>query len=298
MKVEVGSQFMPELRGVPLVPAYVDLMLATISQVCSLDSPFEKDLEDYAAGHCDSVELWLTKLETWLQAHSLDDFRFLRDKLGLQTPVASFQGGLLASQAERRQEAWGLFDRRLKLCREAGIGTMVVACDVPRQGFDQQMLERVVMSLQELGQHAGDAGVRVALEFQASSAFINNVKTLAMLLGDLGHPSLGICLDVFHYHTGSSKPADLAAVTKDNLFHVQVCDVADLPRELITDSQRILPGEGDIDLGPILQRLKSIGYQGCVSLEVLNPQLWLIPPLQMGEIGMTCLRRMLGQASM
>jgi 4-hydroxyphenylpyruvate dioxygenase len=273
-------------------------MLATISQVCSLDSPFEKDLEDYAAGHCDSVELWLTKLETWLQTHSLDDFRFLRDKLGLQTPVASFQGGLLASQAERRQEAWGLFDRRLKLCREAGIETMVVACDVPRQGFDQQMLERVVVSLQELGQHAGDAGVRVALEFQASSAFLNNVKTLAMLLGDLGHTSLGICLDVFHYHTSSSKPADLAAVTKDNLFHVQVCDVADLPRELITDSQRILPGEGDIDLGPILQRLQTIGYQGGVSLEVLNPQLWLIPPLQMGEIGMTCLRRMLGQASM
>jgi len=273
-------------------------MLATISQVCSLESPFEKDLEDYAAGHCGSIEIWLTKLETWLQRHSLDDFRRLREKLNLQTPVASFQGGLLASQGERRSEAWQLLERRLKLCREAGFGTIVVACDVPRVGFDQQVLERVLVSLQELGQKCGDAGVRAAIEFQASSAFGNNVKTLAMLLGDLNQPSLGICLDAFHYHTSSSKPADLTSLTTENLFHVQLCDVADLPRELVTDSQRILPGEGDIDLAPLLDRLRAIHYTGCVSLEILNPQLWHVPALQMGEIGITCLRRLLGQASM
>jgi 4-hydroxyphenylpyruvate dioxygenase len=140
--------------------------------------------------------------------------------------------------------------------------------------------------------------VRAAIEFQASSAFGNNVKTLAMLLSDLGQPSLGICLDAFHYHTGSSKPSDLQLLTTANLFHVQLCDIADLPRELATDSQRILAGEGDIDFAPILARLREINYPGCVSLEILNPQLWLVPPLQMGEIGITCLRKLLGQAAM
>ncbi len=273
-------------------------MLATISQVCSLNSPFQQDLEDYAAGHCGSVELWLTKLETWLQKHSLDDFRRLRDKLELQTPVASFQGGLVASQGDRRKEAWQLLDRRLMLCQQAGIDTIVVACDVPLQGFDQLTLDRVVVSLQDLGQRCGDRGVRAAIEFQATSAFGNNVKTLALLLQDVGHTSLGVCLDAFHYHTGSSKPPDLETLTAANLFHVQLCDIADLPRELASDSQRILPGEGDIDFAPLLRRLRTIHYQGCVSLELLNPQLWLVPPLQMGEIGITCLRRLLGQAAM
>jgi 2-keto-myo-inositol isomerase len=114
----------------------------------------------------------------------------------------------------------------------------------------------------------------------------------------LNQPSLGICFDAYHYHTGSSKPGDLAALTRDNLFHVQLCDITDLPRELVTDSGRILPGEGDIDLAPILQHLQQIDYQGCVSLEILNPNLWCVPPLQMGEIGITCLRRLLGQATM
>jgi len=47
-----------------------------------------------------------------------------------------------------------------------------------------------------------------------------------------------------------------------------------------------------------VEHLKQIGYTGCVSLEVMNPQLWQVPARQMGEIGMTCLRKMLGQASM
>jgi 2-keto-myo-inositol isomerase len=273
-------------------------MLPTISQVCSLNSPFQQDLEDYAAGHVGSVELWLTKFEQWLTNHSLDDFKRIRDKLELQTPVASFQGGLLASQGERRQQAWELLDRRLLLCQQAGIGVLVVACDVPRQGFDQEMLDRTVASLQDLGERCSKHGVRAAIEFQSSAAFGNNVKTLAMLLGDLNQPSLGICFDAYHYHTGSSKPGDLAALTRDNLFHVQLCDITDLPRELVTDSGRILPGEGDIDLAPILQHLQQIDYQGCVSLEILNPNLWCVPPLQMGEIGITCLRRLLGQATM
>lgn len=273
-------------------------MLATISQVCSLNSPFQQDLEDYAAGHCGSVELWLTKFETWLQTHALDDFRRLRDKLELQTPVASYQGGVLASQGERRKEAWDLLDRRLTLCKQAGIGTIVVACDVPRAGFDQQTLDRVIVSLQDLGRRCGDVGVRAAIEFQATAAFGNNIKTLAQLLQDIGHPSLGICLDAFHYHTGPSKPSDLELLTQQNLFHVQLCDIADLPRELATDSGRILPGEGDIDFAPILQHLQKINYQSCVSLELLNPQLWLVSPLQMGEVGITCLRRLLGQAAM
>jgi hypothetical protein len=30
----------------------------------------------------------------------------------------------------------------------------------------------------------------------------------------------------------------------------------------------------------------------------MNPQIWLVPPRQFGEIGMTALRKLLGQASM
>ncbi len=48
-------------------------MLPAIAQVCSLSSSFEKDVEDYAAGHVPAIELWLGKLETFLETHTTSD---------------------------------------------------------------------------------------------------------------------------------------------------------------------------------------------------------------------------------
>jgi sugar phosphate isomerase/epimerase len=114
----------------------------------------------------------------------------------------------------------------------------------------------------------------------------------------VGSPHLGLCLDVFHYYTGPSKPEDLHYLSPQNLFHVQFCDLADVPREFATDADRILPGDGDIPLAPIVQHLREIGYTGTVSVELMNPRIWQIPPRQFGEIALTALRKVLGLASM
>ena len=272
-------------------------MRPAISQVCTLGASFERDVEDYAAGKCDVLEIWLTKLETYLESHSLQDVQRLLAEQQMSAPVASFQGGLLTSQGERRKEAWDLFRRRLELCRQLGISTLVVVCDIAPP-LEQQDVERARMSLQQAAQEAGQRGVRIALEFQARAALGNNLQTAVALVGEVASPHLGICLDVFHYHTGPSKLEDLSYLTTSNLFHVQLSDMADVPREFAADADRILPGDGEILLEPIVQRLKEIGYAGVVSLELMNPQLWQVPPLQLGEIGMTAMRKTLGLAAM
>jgi sugar phosphate isomerase/epimerase len=126
----------------------------------------------------------------------------------------------------------------------------------------------------------------------------NNLQTAAALVAEVGSPALGLCFDVFHYYTGPSKLEDLAYLARDSLFHVQLCDLAGVPRELATDADRVLPGDGDFQLEPIVEHLRRIDYQGHVAIELANPQIWRIPPLQFGEIAMTALRKVLGQASM
>ena len=213
------------------------------------------------------------------------------------TPVASFQGGLLTSQGEFRREHWDSFGRRLEICKQLGVQTLVVVADIHGQ-LSQQDFERVQVSLKQAADQAGAAGVRLALEFQGRAAFANNLQTAVALVAEAGSPALGLCLDVFHYYTGPSKLEDLAYLSPQNLFHVQLCDLSGQARELAADSDRILPGDGDFQLQPIIEQLKSIGYSGCVSVELMNPQIWLVPPRQFGEIGMTALRKLLGQASM
>lgn len=272
-------------------------MLPTLASVSTLPWPLDRDLEDYGAAHVPAMEIWLTKLEEYLKTHSVAEAKELFAQHGVQTPVAAGQGGLLSSQGPQREAAWELFRGRLDLCQQLGIGTLVVAGDIdpPRS---QQDLDRVSVSLTQLAQEAGRRGLRIALEFQARAGFANNLQTAAALVHEAGSPHLGLCFDAFHYHVGSSKPEDLGYLTKANLFHVQLCDLADVPRELAADRDRILPGDGEIALSHLVTHLGRIAYTGPVSIEILNPQLWQVPPRQLAEIAITALRKVLGQASM
>jgi 4-hydroxyphenylpyruvate dioxygenase len=295
-------------------------MLPTISQICTLQASFEADVADYAAGACRTMEVWLGKLETYLANHSREDVRRLLAEHAMAAPVASYQGGLLDSQGDARREHWRHFARRLELCRELGIGTLVVAADVadaqvvgrisnPSEAAARAvgrvgnpsygpLIDRVKASLAQAAEQAGRHGVRLALEFQARAALANNLQTAAALVEEVGSPHLGLCLDAFHFAVGPSKTEDLGYLSASNLFHVQLCDLAGVPRELATDADRILPGDGDLPLGPLVDHLRAIGYAGAASVELMNPTLWQVPPRQFGEIAITALRKLLGQASM
>ncbi|RIK83662.1 MAG: sugar phosphate isomerase/epimerase [Planctomycetota bacterium] len=280
-------------------------MKPAVAQVCSLESAFERDIEDYAAGACSAIELWLGKLEGFLEQHTAAEVRELLASHGLVAPVASFQGGLLTSQGERRREHWDHFARRLDLLREIGVETLVVAADIGGP-LTQEDIDRVTASLAEaaavaLAQpaaRAASSGVRLAVEFQARASFMNNLQTAAAVIADLGSPHVGLCLDAFHYYVGPSKPEDLAYLSAANVFHVQVCDLPGVAREFASDSDRVLPGDGDIPLEPLVAALKAIRYDGYVSVELMNPQIWRVPARQFGEIAMTAVRKLLGLARM
>ncbi len=272
-------------------------MTPALAQVCSLNSPFTTDIVDYAAGHCHAIEIWLGKLETFLETHSTDDVRRLLEENEVTAATASYQGGLLTSQGQRREESWRHFRQRLALARQLGIRTLVLACDIPGP-LDQQTLDRASGSLSEAAKLAEEHQVRLALEFQAPAAFGNNLQTAVAMVAAADNAWLGICLDAFHFYCGPSKLADLHLLTPQNLFHVQVCDLSGHLRELASDADRILPGDGDLPLEPIVHHLHQIQYDGDVAVELMNPQLWQIPPRQFGEIAITALRKLLGQARM
>jgi sugar phosphate isomerase/epimerase len=174
---------------------------------------------------------------------------------------------------------------------------LVIAGDVAGP-LSQEGFERLRMSLVQAAQQADEFGVRLALEFQAQAVFPNNLQSAASLVEEIASPSLGLCLDAFHFFTGPSKESDLAYLSSANLFHVQFCDLAGTAREFATDADRVLPGDGDFPLGLIVARLREIEYAGHVSVELMNPGIWQIPPRQFGEVGITALRKVLGMASM
>lgn len=266
-------------------------MILCVSQVCTLPAGFADDVAGYAGGGCRAVEVWLTKLERHLEATPVADTRKLAADMGVSLPAASYHGGLLLSQGEARTATLDHFKRRLDLCQVLGIPTLVLAADVSRP--EPATLGRAVAALAEAGRWAAGFGVRLAFEFRGANSVVSSLDTAVALAAQSGEPNVGVCLDVFHYHQGPSKEADLDLLTASNLFHVQVCDVAGVPRELMTDSDRVFPGEGDFHLGPVVRRLREINYAGAVSVEVMNPVLWQAKPTQVGELALAAVQRLL-----
>jgi len=268
-------------------------MKPCISQATTMPATFAEDVEAYSAAGVRAMEVWLTKLETAVQQSSPADLKKSLEDKQLALVAASYQGGLLLSQGEQRKAHFDHFKRRLDLCQSFGIGTLLLVADFA-QKVSATDLERAVVSLKQAAQWAAGFGVRLALEFRGGDAFCSCLETALMLVDHCREPNVGVNLDVFHYYKGPSKPEDLERLTKQNLAFVQVCDVAGVPRELMSDSDRILPGEGDFRLDAILARLREIGYDRYVSLETMNPMLWQSPPGQVAELGLAALNRLLG----
>jgi 2-keto-myo-inositol isomerase len=265
-------------------------MIPCISQATTMSTAFADDARDYPAAGCTALEVWLTKLEKHLQDVSAPDTKKALSDRGISLVAAAYQGGLLLSQGEARKAHFEHFKRRLDLCQTFGIRTLLLAADFATTP-DATALGRAVASLAQAAQWAAGFGVRLALEFRGTDAFCSCLDTALTLVEQCREPNAGVCLDAFHFYKGPSKPEDLERLTGANLFHVQLCDVAGVPRELMTDSDRVLPGEGDFRLAPLVQRLKAIGYDGGVSLELLNPVLWQLKATQVVELGMEALRR-------
>jgi sugar phosphate isomerase/epimerase len=267
-------------------------MLPCISEATTMPATFAEDVQAYADAGWPAMEVWLTKLETHLEKHSADETQKLLDERRMKLAAAAYQGGLLQSQGEQRKAHFEHFRRRLDLCQRFRIPVLIVIADF-LEPVDATSLGRAVVSLKEAAQWAAGFNVKIALEFRSSSRFCSSLDTTLALIAQCGEPNVGVNFDLFHYYTGPSKFDDLAFLTPQNLAHVQICDVAGVPREMASDSDRILPGEGDFQIEPIVQQLRTIGYQGHVSIELMNPHLWRTKPSQVAELSLAALRRTL-----
>ena len=82
--------------------------------------------------------------------------------------------------------------------------------------------------------------------------------------------NVGLLLDAWHWHHAGATPGDIVRAGKDRIVHVHFDDAAPLPPEKVKDNERLLPGEGVINLRGLLGALKKIGYEDALSVEVFG----------------------------
>jgi sugar phosphate isomerase/epimerase len=110
--------------------------------------------------------------------------------------------------------------------------------------------------------------------------FIWTLPETVALAKDCG-PNLGAILDVWHWHHSGGTVQDILDAGESRIVHVHISDAKATPPEDVRDNQRVMPGEGIIDLVGFLQALKKIGYAGGISPEPLGR----VPPEMSPEDG-------------
>lgn len=118
---------------------------------------------------------------------------------------------------------------------------------------------------------AAPYGMTVDLEFIPWTA-TPDLDTAADIVGRVNHPAAGILVDTLHFERSGSSLSQLHQLSP-KLFHfVQLCDA---PREAPRDDEgliraartaRTIPGQGGLDLRPVVEALPRVPY----SLEVPN----------------------------
>src|SRR5262245_26477954 len=102
-----------------------------------------------------------------------------------------------------------------------------------------------------------------------SEPFIWNMPEAVALAKDTGS-NMGVVLDVWHWHHSNSTITDITDAGERRIVHVHVSDAKASAPEDVRDNQRVMPGEGIIDLVAFFQALQKAGYADGVSPEPLG----------------------------
>jgi sugar phosphate isomerase/epimerase len=251
-----------------------------INSISTKHRDLPEALAAYSADGFRNVEFHLPLVKEWLAAgHSVDDVRGLLERHHLQS-IGGFETHVECFTAAASRDAnRSIHLANAELIDRLGGGTLVVGTDGPPTP-SVEALDTVAEVFGELATAMDGLNVAVALEFNWSP-LVRSVQSAAIVCARAQHPRVGMLFDPAHYYVSPSKFEHLTAETIRWIKHVHVDDMRDKPGELShCNSDRVLPGEGVVDLPTLLGAIEEHGYRGYFSIELFNAELWAQPVVE------------------
>jgi 2-keto-myo-inositol isomerase len=177
---------------------------------------------------------------------------------------------------------------RLEICRALGAVYLLV---VPPRRADADRTKAVAAMREGLAaarDGAASIGAGIAFEFLGFADCPINTPAIATETVD-GIDGIDLVLDSCHWHASGSQRLDAYPVDRLALVHLN--DAPDKPPRQIEDEDRVLPGEGVIDLKTLTTELKTGGYSEPWSLETFNHAYWNDDPDSVARRGLAAVTR-------
>jgi 2-keto-myo-inositol isomerase len=259
------------LMAARAVSAASGKMTLAMHQNTSAGAGYRKSLEGWSRAGIKNVELTNTLLDDFLKTDSLPAARRVLTDLGL-TPVHGATGvtGLWEPNPDRAASLESL-KKRCEMFASLGL-TRVYASTATTQKVTLEDYKAGVENMREAGEVAKQFHMSLRIEFLRTSSFISTLTTLLKMTRAAAHPNLAPMLDCYHFWSGLNKLEDLDLIRPSEIGHVHFQDVPDMPRELLDNTTRIIPGDGVSPLVRILRVLADKEYAGPLSVELFLPK--------------------------
>lgn len=160
-------------------------------------------------------------------------------------------------------------ERRLRFWKDcvsiaAEIGAPVVSMwsgSAPDNSAPEVLVDRLVVALQDLCEHAAAHGVVIGLEPEPGMA-LQSLAEFDDVFARVSHPALGLTLDVGHAHITE---ASVTEAIRNHSEHIVNVHLEGMYRGR---HDHLLPWEGDLDVRGAMRTLIETGYRGPATFEL------------------------------
>jgi len=258
-------------------------MTLAIHQNTSARAGYRKSLEGWARAGIKHVELTPGALDEFLKSDTLPAAKRVLADLGL-TPVSCTCGAGVWEPHPERAAALENVKKRCEMLATLGL-PRTYATTTTSGKFTLDDYKAGVANMREVGEIGKQFGLTVMAEFIRTSTFIFTLTTLLKMTREAAHPNMRPMIDCYHFWSTNNKLEDLDLLRPGEVAHVHFNDVMDLPRELLDNATRAIPGDGVTPLVKILRKLAEKEYAGPLSVELFGPKFQEADPFELaGEI--------------
>ena len=236
------------------------------------------------------VELWINDIYEFIgQGGEVSDVEKSIADHGLIVPcmIAMRQWG----EAEGLEYNLALEEAKRRMELAARLKSPYIVATPPRDPCDLRQIATRYKDLLDLGRQVGVKPTFEYIGFFQSASKLSHAWEVVQAAND---PDGTIILDSFHNWNSHSSLADLEAIPLERISHFHIDDAdPNKPAGTQMDPDRVMLGEGKIDLKAEIEVLRKKGYEGTVSLELFNQQLWEQDPAEVLKVGIERMHELL-----
>lgn len=249
-----------------------------VSQFTTWYQSFEQDIEVYGAMELGGIEICERKLSIDPNKAS-DQLAYVRDSglqvTSVQPRVHALFPDFMCPDVEDPSERMARYRQSIDLFATAfpdqNLPLVTITGKAPALNFRQA--HRTARQLYRgLADFAADRGVRICYEplspvLMNEDTFICALTEAMQLIEDVGCPNFGLMLDLWHVWRESDIVARIAQLG-DRIFGVHI---SDWPKgEPRSPGDRLLPGDGVMDLPAMFGAIERSGYRDAYCLEIFS----------------------------